>query len=114
MGNVTVEGLQRYKRRTCSKTFNAPTGTPLARLLLKGKWPEQTRASAHGLTVHRADEFMEVVPSAAFRWCHRFLAVSRDVKPASLSGVAEIEDVFPGVVRGPHGRRAHAAKRGRS
>lgn len=44
-----ADGLQRYKRRTCSKSFNALTGTPLARLRHKGKWLEQTRALADGL-----------------------------------------------------------------
>lgn len=52
--NGMADGLQRYKCRTCGKTFNALTGTPLARLRHKGKWLEQTRAMSDGLTVHRA------------------------------------------------------------
>src|ERR1700739_3435182 len=52
----TADGLQRYKCRPCAKTFNALTGTPLARLRYKSKWLEQTRAMADGLTVHRAAE----------------------------------------------------------
>ena len=52
--NGLADGLQRYKCRTCGKTFNALTGTPLARLRYKGKWLEQARAMADGLTVHRA------------------------------------------------------------
>ncbi len=35
--NGTAHGLQRYKCRVCRKTFNALTGTPLARLRMKGK-----------------------------------------------------------------------------
>src|SRR5579864_6513230 len=42
--NGMADGLQRYKCRTCGKTFNALTGTPLARLRHKSKWLEQTRA----------------------------------------------------------------------
>ena len=49
--NGMADGLQRYKCRTCGKTFNALTGTPLARLRHKGKWLEQTRAMSDGLTV---------------------------------------------------------------
>jgi hypothetical protein len=38
--------LQRYKCRACGKTFNALSGTPLARLRHKDKWLEQTQALA--------------------------------------------------------------------
>lgn len=48
--NGLADGLQRYKCRACGKTFNALTGTPLARLRHKGKWLEQARAMADGLT----------------------------------------------------------------
>ena len=72
-----ADGLQRYKCRACGKTFNALTGTPLARLRHKSKWLEQTRAMPDGLTVHRAAAFLGVVPSTAFRWRHRFLGVPR-------------------------------------
>ena len=92
--NGTADGLQRYKCRSCGKTFNALTGTPLARLRHKGKWLDQTGALADGLTVHRAAERLDVAPSTAFRWRHRFLAVPRGVKPAGLAGVAEIDETY--------------------
>jgi transposase-like protein len=92
--NGMADGLQRYKCRGCGKTFNALTGTPLARLRLKGKWLAQTRALADGLTVHRAAEFLDVAPSTAFRWRHRFLRVPRGVKPESLSGVAAMDETY--------------------
>lgn len=92
--NGVADGLQRYKCRACGKTFNALTGTPLARLRHKGKWLEQARAIADGLTVHRAAEHLGVAPSTAFRWRHRFLAVPRGVKPVALAGVAEIDETL--------------------
>lgn len=120
--NGMADGLQRYKCRGCGKTFNALTGTPLARLRLKGKWLAQTRALADGLTVHRAAEFLDVAPSTAFRWRHRFLRVPRGVKPESLSGVAEMDETYflasykgrQVVGRPPRKRGGRAAKRGLS
>jgi hypothetical protein len=35
-----VYGLQRYRCRGCGKTFNALTGTPLARLRERSRWLE--------------------------------------------------------------------------
>jgi transposase-like protein len=120
--NGMANELQRYKCRTCGKTFNALTGTPLARLRHRGKWLEQARALANGLTVHRAAEFLHVAPSTAFRWRHRFLAVPRGVKPASLAGVAEMDETYflesckgrKVVGRTPRKRGGRAAKRGLS
>ena len=94
MRNGVADGLQRYKCRTCGKTFNALTGTPLARLRHKGKWLDQAQALADGLTVKRAAEHLNVAPSTAFRWRHRFLAVPRSVKPNTLAGVAEIDETY--------------------
>ena len=90
--NGEADGLQRYKCRACGKTFNALTGTPLARLRHKGKWLDQAQALADGLTVQRAAEHLNVAPSTAFRWRHRFLAVPRGIKPNALAGVAEIDE----------------------
>ena len=36
--NGQANGLQRYKCRACGHTFDALTGTPMARLRHKGKW----------------------------------------------------------------------------
>ena len=120
--NGMADGLQRYKCRACGKTFNTLTGTPLVRLRHKDKWLEQTQALADGLTVHRAAEFLGVAPSTVFRWRHRFLRVPRGVKPASLAGVAEMDETYflesykgrQVVGRAPRKRGGRAAKRGLS
>jgi transposase-like protein len=120
--NGTADGLQRYRCRGCRKTFNALTGTPLDRLRHKGKWLDQTGALADGLTVHRAAERLGVAPSTAFRWRHRFLALPRQVEPAVLTGVVEVDETyvlesFKGqkvIGRAARKRGGPAAKRGLS
>lgn len=125
--NGQADGLQRYKCRGCGQSFNALTGTPLARLRHKGKWIDQTAVLAEGLTVHRAAQRLGVAPSTAFRWRHRFLALPRGLNPAVLRGVAEIDETyvlesFKGqklkrqklAGRAPRKRGGHAAKRGLS
>ena len=58
--------LQRYRCCPCRRTFNDLTGTPLARLRLKGKWLDYldtlrasrpVRAAADGIKVHRNTAF---------------------------------------------------------
>lgn len=91
--NGMADGLQRYKCRECGKTFNAHTGTPLARLRPKGMAGTDPDL-ADSLTLHRAAEFLGVAPSTAFRCRHRFLSLPRFVKPSSLAGVAEMEETY--------------------
>ncbi len=74
--NGTAAGLQRFKCRDCAKTFNALTGTPLARLRMKGKWVAQTEVLRDGLSLNQAAERLNVSHQTAFRWRHRFLALA--------------------------------------
>lgn len=92
--NGQSDGLQRYKCRGCSKTFNALTGTPLARLRQRHKWHAQTRALDEGLSIHRAAERLQVGRSTAFRWRHRFLSAMDQLRPAKLCGIAEADETF--------------------
>lgn len=94
MRNGYASGLQRYKCRGCGKTFNALTGTALARLRMKGKWLEQQRVLQQGLSVHKAAAQLGVGPATAFRWRHRFLQAAREVKATSLVGVVEADETF--------------------
>lgn len=92
--NGHADGLQRYKCCGCAKTFNALSGTPLARLRWKSKWLDQADALCEGLTVHKAAKQLRVAPSTAFRWRHRFLKLPQDLKALMLHGVAEIDETY--------------------
>jgi len=120
--NGQADGLQRYKCRGCGKTFNALTATPLARLRQRHKWLAQARVLDEGLTVHRAAERLQVAPSTAFRWRHRFLRLAQQSKTTLLSGIAEADETF--ILRSfkgqrvsgraPRHRGGHASTRGTS
>ena len=122
MRNGQADGLQRYKCRGCGKTFNALTATPLARLRQRHKWLAQARVLDEGLSVHQAAERLQVAPSTAFRWRHRFLNLAQQAKSALLSGIAEADETF--ILRSskgqhvsrraPRRRGGHASTRGTS
>lgn len=92
--NGSASGLQRYKCRACSRSFNALTATPLARLRLKAKWLGQQGVLQQGLSVREAAEVLDVARSTAFRWRHRFLRLAQPVKAAALTGVVEADETF--------------------
>lgn len=116
-----ASGLQRYRCASCLATFNALTGTPLARLRHKEKWLEYARQLAEGLSVRGSAKACGVHRNTTFLWCHRFLALPNTQKASSLTGIAEADETcflesFKGRKRGmprkPHKRGGKALKRG--
>lgn len=121
--NGTADDLQRFKCRGCSRTFNALTCTPLARLHMRGKWMGQAEALRDGLTIRQAAQRLGVNPKTAFLWRHRFLAVPKTVQAQLLSGIAEADESYflksakgqrKGLGRVPRKRGGQATKRGTS
>ncbi len=92
--NGSASGLQRYKCRSCRRTFNALTGTPLARLRHKSKWLTQAEVLCDGVTITQASDLLKVARSTAFRWRHRFMALPKTVQAQSLAGIAEADETF--------------------
>lgn len=85
--------LERYCCKGCGKTFNALTGTALARLRKKELWAAFAEGLSDGDTVKGAAERCGVAGSTSFRWRHRFLAA---VKAGSikLKGIVEVDETY--------------------
>lgn len=110
-------GLQRYRCGSCKSTFNALTGTPLARLRHKDKWLTYTEQMADGRSVRKSAQACQVHRNTAFRWRHRFLKLPKDQRATQLSGIAEADEtVFLESFKGRKGGlpRAAAATWGQS
>jgi hypothetical protein len=86
--------LPRYRCAACGKTFNALSGTPLARLRHRECWGEYARALIDGDSVRAAARRCGVHKNTAFRWRHRFLALPAGVKPSSLHGIVEADETY--------------------
>lgn len=92
--NGFANGLQRYKCRDCRITFNALTGTPLARLRYRDKWLDQAKVLDEGLSVRKAATRLGVHSTTAFRWRHRWLACPREAKAVHMAGVVEADETY--------------------
>ena len=109
--NGLARGLQRYLCRGCSRTFNALTSTPLARLRYRDRWLGQTQALIDGLSITKAAQQLEVARSTAFRWRHRFLALPHLVKAGHLGGIVEADETC--MLKSCKGQRGARRKSGR-
>ncbi len=89
----SANGLHRYRCKGCGKTFNALTGTPLARLRHKERWLTFTETLSEGTSVRGSAEQCAIATTTAFRWRHRFLrAVASVVVP--LRGIVEADETY--------------------
>jgi transposase-like protein len=90
----SAHGLQRYRCVTCSKTFNALSGTPLARLRHKSKWLRYSECVLESKTVRAAAVRVGVHKNTTFRWRHRFLTLPKTDRPLRLGGIAEADEMY--------------------
>jgi len=90
--NGMAQGLQRYKHRGCSKTFNALTGTQPPRLRYRQRGLRQTQALIDGVNITKAAQQLRVGRSTAFRWRHRFLTQPHHVQAGHFSGIVEADE----------------------
>jgi transposase-like protein len=87
-------GLQRYRCRGCGKTFNALTGTPLARLRERSRWLDYLDCLLDTTSVRKAADMAGIDRTTSFRWRHRFLTGLGEVPPKRLNGIAEADETF--------------------
>ena len=87
--------LQRYRCLGCRRTFNALTGTPLARLRHKTIWLQFCQCLLDpATTVRSAAERTGVHRNTSFRWRHRFLDWIKHDRPLTLQGIVEADETF--------------------
>lgn len=89
-----AHGLRRYRCRACRRTFNALTGTALARLRHRSAWLGFSDALRQAISVRKSAANCGVATSTGFRWRHRFLAAAAADKPVVMSGIIEADETF--------------------
>ena len=90
----SAHGLARFRCRACRRTFNALTGTSLARLRHRAQWLTFGAALQQACSVRKSAGNCGVAVSTAFRWRHRFLAAPTASKPSQMSGIVEADETF--------------------
>ena len=89
-----AHGLQRYRCVSCGRTFNALTGTPLARLRHKALWLAYADCLLDSASVRQAAQQLGLHRNTTFRWRHRFLRVAKTDRPQGLHGIAEADECY--------------------
>jgi len=89
-----AHGLQRYRCRQCGRTRNGLSDTPLARLHHKERWLDYLGGMLDSHSIRRAATQLGLAVATSFRWRHRFLALSKNDRPAGLAGITEADEMY--------------------
>ena len=90
----TRSNLQRYKCTSCHKTFNALTGTPLARLRKKELWLKYADHMLQSTVLRTIGYKLNCDKNTAFRWRHRFSEWLYKDRPKLLEGIVEADETY--------------------
>jgi transposase-like protein len=89
-----ASGLQRFRCLGCRRSYNALTGTPLARLRKKERWLPYLQCVLDSRTVRDAARVVGVHRTTSFRWRHRFVPGAMRDRPAPLSAIVEADETY--------------------
>jgi transposase-like protein len=115
-----ASGLQRFRCLGCRRSYNALTGTPLARLRKKEHWLAYLQCVLESRTVREAARVVGVHRTTSFRWRHRFVPGAMRDRPATLAAIVEADETYRlesqkgsrHMTRTPRKRGGAATKRG--
>jgi transposase-like protein len=89
-----ASGLQRFRCLGCGRSYNALTGTPLARLRKKECWLPYLQCVLESRTVRDTAHVVGVHRTTSFRWRHRFVRGAMRDRPAALGAVVEADETY--------------------
>lgn len=89
-----ANGRQRYRCKSCGRTFVALTGTPLLRLREPEKLLGYAACMSEGMTIRASAQEVGLSVDRSFRWRHKFLTWIAEHKPQGLTGIVEADETF--------------------
>ena len=87
-------GVQRFRCKDCRRTYNALSGTPLARLKRRDAWIAYSEAMIEGQSIRKAAKIAQVNKKTSFRWRHRMLTAPSHVRDVEMEGIVEADDTY--------------------
>jgi transposase-like protein len=111
---------QRFKCKTCKRTFTEYSGTWLAKIHKKHLADNYIEMMENKASLDKIKAALKINKKTAFDWRHKILSSIEDVEKEKFSGITESDDTFfrlsekgkKQTQRNPHKRGKKATKRG--
>jgi transposase-like protein len=111
--NGTYRGRQRYLCKSCDRTFNDFTSTPLHGTKYPEKWAAYLQAMEQGFSLRKCAKEVGITLQTSFEWRHKILHALSEIKTQSLEGIVESDETYVLYSeKGKHNLPRKARKRG--
>lgn len=118
--NGTYRRRQRYLHKTCGRTFNDLTSTPIHGTKYPEKWASYMRTMEQGYSLRKCAELVGICLQTSFEWRHKILHALSQIKSQTLEGIVEADETYVlysakgkrGLTRKARKRAGVAKKRG--
>jgi transposase-like protein len=111
--NGTYRGRQRYLCKSCDRTFNDFTSTPLHGTKYPEKWAAYLQAMEQGFSLRKCAKEVGITLQTSFEWRHKILHALSVIKNQSLEGIVESDETYVLYSeKGKHNLPRKARKRG--
>lgn len=88
----TFRGRQRFRCRSCERTFSDLTGTPVAYAKRLAILPAYRECMRQGATIRASARAVGIHLTTSFRWRHRLLAGASAEEVVQMEGLIEVEE----------------------
>lgn len=111
--NGTYRGRQRYLCKSCDRTFNDFTSTPLHGTKYPEKWAAYLQAMEQGFSLRKCAQEVGITLPTSFEWRHKILHALSAIRNQSLEGIVESDETYVLYSeKGKHNLPRKARKRG--
>lgn len=92
--NGTYHGRHRYLHKTCGRTFNDLTQTPVHLTRYLDKWPRYLQAMMQGKMIRQCADEVGISVVTAYYWGIKKLHALSQNKPQKLNGFVEADETY--------------------
>jgi transposase-like protein len=90
----TTNGRQRYRCKSCEKTYNTLTGTELSCLHKPELWERYCETMVESKSLRVAAKECGINLTTAFRWRHKLLKLADSLMSNKLEGIVEMDETY--------------------
>lgn len=93
-GHGKYRNRQRYKCKSCNRTFNDTTASPMAGTHYPQKWAQHIKLMVEEATLQSVADELGIHISTAFYWRHKVMNALNSIEPEMLAGLVESDEKF--------------------
>ena len=87
-------GVQRYRCKSCNRSFNAYTGTWLAKINKKDILVPYLKLMRKGLSLEKIRKKLNINKKTAFDWRHKIIDSLANIEEGNFEGIKESDETF--------------------